>query len=153
MASHSPAHSRYSVPGASNRLSHGEGLFAVTVTEEREGVGYSPPNKAGVPWNSRYRCPRSLQRTDYQVASVGALRENVWSQKRKARGQLSGTACKPARYCQGAGAPLAPQMAAVSVPVRVPSPGEGVWSSLSAVKFFSHGYYFVTRSPNGSRIT
>lgn len=29
-----------------------------------------------------------------------------------------------------------PQMAVASVPVRVPSPGEGVWSPLSALKFF-----------------
>lgn len=34
------AHSRYSAPGASDRLSRGDGLCAATVTEEREEVGY-----------------------------------------------------------------------------------------------------------------
>lgn len=32
-----------------------------------------------------------------------------------------------------------PQMATMSVPVRIPSPGKGVWSSLSVTKFFLMG--------------
>lgn len=49
---------------------------------------------------------RVLTKNRLPRGQCGSPEGNGWSPKRKARGQLSGTACQPARSCQGAGAPL-----------------------------------------------